>query len=91
MFLGHRRTDCYKAVSPGAEREKQREMVSGDPDHEEVSFTVTHINGMKVLFVSLYISYYLFDIFNLLCLLSTLPKRLTQAFSCSQSGLCSGH
>lgn len=42
MFLGHRRADCYKAVSPGAEREEQREMESGDPDHEEVSFSYTY-------------------------------------------------
>lgn len=38
VLSGHRGTGRHKAVPPGVEREKQREMVSGDPDHEEVSF-----------------------------------------------------
>lgn len=43
-------------MPPGAEREKQREMVSGDPDHEEVSFTPACIRlpeeRQKTLFIS---------------------------------------
>ena len=47
MFSGHGGTDRYKAVPSGAEREKQREVVPGDPDHEEVSFTLKCINIMN--------------------------------------------
>lgn len=47
VLPGHRGTDRYKAVPSGAEREKQREMVPGDPDHEEVSFTLSRINFLR--------------------------------------------
>lgn len=47
VFTGHRGTDRYKAVPPGAKREKQGEMVSGDPDHEEVSFSLTCIDLLE--------------------------------------------
>lgn len=55
-FSGHRGTDRHKAVPSGVEREKQREMESGDPDHEEVSFTPACIKlpeeRQKTMFIS---------------------------------------
>lgn len=49
FFSGHRGTDRDQTVSSGAEREEQGAMVPGDPDHEEVGFSLTSINLPDIL------------------------------------------
>lgn len=48
FFSGNRRADRNQTVPPGAEWEKQGEMVPGDPDHEEVSAARTHPSHLQL-------------------------------------------